>query len=267
MDAVRQFLRVIFYLLMVGLLLLVGAVVGTIAADAVFGPRATDVSNVSYSGADGTELVAYLNIPPNAEILPAVILLPNHWGLNSQTIRLANLLSEAGYVVIAPDLFRGASSGVLTRALLLSGTTAEAQVMQDVQSAYDYLTGLDVVQADSVGILGLGYGGGMAVRFAAEQPGIGATVTAYGDVPTRPDLLAELNGPVLGVFGELDLFVTPDQAERFKAALETADMPHEVVIYDALGHDFLTFPQITVEGALAGQVWQRVVRFFDQNLS
>jgi carboxymethylenebutenolidase len=266
MNPVQQVLRVILIIGIILTLLLAGGFIGIFAADAIFGPKASSVSNVSYPAADGSTLLAYINIQPGMEIRPGIIMAPDFWGLDLQITRLANLLADEGYVVIAPDLYRGSATAMLPRARLLGLLVPGDRIMNDMQSAYDYLLTVDTVDPNAIGIIGLGYGGGAALRYAAQNPNVTAVVDAYGEVLNGPDELGDLRGPVMGLFASRDSLVHPTQVDHFRVLLNDAGIENEITVYDKLSTGFFHFPEITVIGSAVHVAWREVVAFFDTNL-
>ena len=266
MDAVSQFGRNALLVGIILVLIAVGGFIGTFAADAVFGPKAAAISNVTYPAEDGSTLLAYINIQPGLEMRPGIILAPDMWGLDEQVLRLTNLLANEGYVVIAPDLYRGAASAMLPRAMLLESRTPDNRVMSDLQSAFDYLTSVDTVDPNAIGMIGLGYGGGAALRYAASNPQISAVVDAYGDVLDDSDALDELRGPVLGLFAGQDSRIRSEQVDAFEVLLDEAGIENDLTVFNHLSSGFFHFPEITVIGSTIHNTWQDVVAFFDANL-
>jgi carboxymethylenebutenolidase len=266
MDAVIQFFRIVLVAGIILTLLLVGGFIGVFGADTIFGPKAADMSNITYPGADGTTLLAYINIPPGPEMRPGIIMAPDYWGLDEQMRRLANLLSDSGYVVIVPDLYRGAASAVLPRALLLGLLTPDDRAARDLRSAHDYLISLDTVNPDAVGVIGLGFGGGAAMRYAASDARVSAVVNAYGAVITSPEALGELRGPLMGLFVARDSLVQPQQVDQLRALLDDAGIENDLILYSHLDRGFLRFPEVTVVGSSVYNAWHRIVAFLDTQL-
>jgi carboxymethylenebutenolidase len=266
MDAVRQVLRVFLIIGIILTLLLVGGFLGTFAADALFGPKASSISNISYPAADGNTLLAYINIQPGMETRPGIIMAPDFWGLDEQVHRLANLLADEGYVVIAPDLYRGAASAMLPRAQLLRLLSPGNRVMSELQSAFDYLLSVNTVDPNAIGVIGFGYGGGAALRYAASNPQVSAVVDAYGDMLRSPDELGDLHGPVLGLFAGKDSGVRASQVDQFEALLDDAGIENDLNLLNNLSPGFFHFPEITVIGSSPYNAWQDVVAFFDKHL-
>jgi carboxymethylenebutenolidase len=73
--------------------------------------RLDAVTNTSIPGTGGgPEVRAYVAKPPGAGPFPVVIMIHEFFGLNAAITSMADGLSEAGYIVVAPDTFRGSTS-------------------------------------------------------------------------------------------------------------------------------------------------------------
>jgi carboxymethylenebutenolidase len=267
-EAIVELARVIAVILLIGMLLAVGALVGVVAADAAFGPKAADFSNITYPNpAGGGDLYAYLNIPQAEGPYPGVIMLPYQWGLNTEMTRLANFLSERGYITIVPDLYRGTATETLPRALLLTRLTPDDQLFADIQASFNYLTTLDEIDPTRIGIVGFGYGGGVALRYATRNPRLAATVDISGEVITSAEMLNGFEaGPVMGIFGANDTAIPPTQIGQFGAALEAAGIEHEIKTYEKVGSDFIKLPDLSIFNSTAYVAWTDMIHFLDEAL-
>ena len=267
MNSIVQFLRVLVVILFLSALLFIGGVIGVFAGDVLNGPKATDFSNVAYENEDSVELHAYLRVPPAAGRYPGVLMLPDRWGLNQEFVRMANLLADQGYAVMVPDLYRGQSTDALPRALALSLTTSEVQMLDDVDNAFHYLSSVSRVDTDRIGIIGFNFGGDSALRYATYNPQIRATATLFGSVITDPEELRGLGGPVKGIYVTNDWLIRPASIEAFDGALKEAGVPHDIRVYDHLSTGFLRFPLVAVRGTEINDIWKaEVVDFFDAHL-
>ncbi|MBE2223341.1 MAG: dienelactone hydrolase family protein, partial [Anaerolineae bacterium] len=80
---------------------------GIIIFDSLFGTNTAEFTNVTYTDQDGTELIGYLAQPEGEGPFPGVLLIHEWWGLNEGMTILADALAAEGYVVLAPDAYRG----------------------------------------------------------------------------------------------------------------------------------------------------------------
>lgn len=263
-------LRRILIGLVVVLLLVIVIGGGIVVGDAFGGVQARDVTNVTYTAEDGTELYGYLAQPANSdgETLPAVLMVHEWWGITEEITEMADLLAEEGYIVLAPDTYRGRVATTVPAAITLRVTVSEAQADSDMQAAYDYLASLPNVDVERIGVMGFCYGGGVALRHAILNPDIAATINLYGDTIADADdfgALLDSDKPLLGIFGEQDQQIPVSEVEAFDAALDEAGIPNEVTIYPGVGHAFVNPATIQDEGA-AQEAWAEILTFFDEHL-
>lgn len=249
-------------------LLLIALFAGAIIFDSLFGSDTADFANIEYENMDGQKLYGYLATPQGPGPHPAVLLIHEWWGLNEGITTLADALAEEGYVVFAPDGYRGNVTAAFPRALWLRITTPEEQVEADMDSALDYLRDLDGVDAERVASMGFCFGGGHSLQLGLRQSeNLALTIIYYGAVVTEPDLLRPLTEaqPVLGIFAEEDNTIFPAEVLEFEAALNSLDIENEITIYPGVGHAFLNEENYNQEGP-AGDAWAQTLAFLEKNL-
>jgi carboxymethylenebutenolidase len=250
------------------MLLIVVLFVGTIFFDSLFGSDTADYANVTYRDASGQELLGYLAEPEGPGPFPAVLLIHEWWGLNEGMTVLADALAEEGYVVFAPDGYRGNVTAAFPRALWLRLTTPTEQVEADMDSALAYLRSLENVDTERVASMGFCFGGGHSLQLGLRQSeNLALTIIYYGAVVTDPALLAPLTDgqPVLGIFAEEDNTIFPEEVLEFEAALNSLDVENEITIYPGVGHAFLTEDNYNEPGP-AGDAWAQTLTFLEKNL-
>lgn len=259
--------RIVFGLLAL-VLLTVLLFAGVVIFDSLFGSDTADFANVAYSDASGNELLGYLATPEGSGPHPAVLLIHEWWGLNEGITVLADALAEEGYVVFAPDGYRGNVTAMFPRALWLRLTTPAQQVEADIDSSLSYLRDLEGVDSARVASMGFCFGGGHSLQLGLRQSeNLALTIMYYGAVVTEPDLLRPLTEaqPVLGIFAEEDNTIFPEEVLEFEAALNSLDIENEITIYPDVGHAFLNENNYDQPGP-AGDAWSQTVRFLAENL-
>jgi carboxymethylenebutenolidase len=259
--------RVVLGLLAVILLLAV-VITGLNTYDAIFGPKATDVTNISFSDSHGNSRRGYLAIPPKPGPHPAVLLIHEWWGLNEGITVLADALAREGYVVLAPDVYRNHATTLFTRAIWLRITIPTEQVKTDVDSALDHLLTLEEVDTERVASMGFCFGGGHSLQLGLRQSEkLSATIVYYGQVVTGLDELRPLKKaePVLGIFGAEDQQILKQDVLEFEAALNSLDIENEITIYDGVGHAFVNEDNYNKPGP-AMDAWQQTLAFLETNL-
>ena len=112
-------------------------------------------------------------------------------------------------------------------------------------------------------------GGRLAYVSAARVRGLSGAVAYYGHLQAEPgrlaplQLAAEIQIPVLGVFGGADPNITADQIAAFRDALTTEQ---EIVTYPGAPHGFLRYGA-TEHRAAIDDALQRTYRFFASALT
>ena len=240
---------------------------GTIFYDSFFGHNTAEFSNITYTNANGEELLGYLALPDGPGPYPGILLIHEWWGLNEGITILAEALAAEGYVVFAPDAYRGEVTAVFPRALYLRLSTPEAQVFADVDSGLAYLRGLDEVDTERIASMGFCFGGGQSLQLGLRQSeNLAMTILYYGAVVTDPELLRPLieAQPVLGIFAEEDQQIFVEDVLEFEAAMNSLGIENQVTIYPGVGHGFINEHNFNQPGT-AGDAWQEAITFLNDH--
>ncbi len=144
--------------------------------DKVF-PKSDKVEHkkITFHNRYGIELVADMYVPKNAQGKLSAIAVSGPFGaVKEQTSGLyAQHMAERGFLTIAFDpSFTGESGGEPRRMASPDINT------EDFLAAVDYLSNLENVDAEKIGIIGICGWGGMAINAAALDPRIKATVAS-----------------------------------------------------------------------------------------
>jgi carboxymethylenebutenolidase len=263
----RSFKRIIYGLLILFSTLVV-LVAGSIAVDYVAGTdRLSSVANTTIPGANGgPDVRAYVAEPAGAGPFPTVIMIHEFWGLNDAIVSKADLLAEEGYLVVAPDTFRGSTTGWIPRAIYQVISTRPENVNADLDSVYAWLESQAEVDQDQIGIVGFCYGGRTSLAYSLHNNRLAATVIFYGSPETDPEILKTLPGPVLGIFGGADQSIPVEQVEAFDSALTEAGVPHEITVYEGQPHAFVEDAEGIKAGGAQAEAWHQMLAFLEANL-
>ena len=236
---------------------------------AVGGGRVARLTNADITVADADPAVirGYVAVPDGPGPHPAVIMVHEFFGLRQSIIEKADLLASDGYLVVAPDLYRGASTGWIPRAIVLSSTVDEERVISDLDAVFAWLRERDDVLHDSIGLVGFCFGGRHGMRYALGNHDLAAVAVFYGAVPRSVDQLGSFETPVLGVFGRRDRSIPVRDVLDFEAALRERGVSHRISIYDDVGHAFITGADAIAAGGAAGAAWNELRVFFGEKLS
>ena len=264
MKTVKRILLGLLGLVM-GLVILLA---GSVAIDfAIGGERINAVTNTTIPGQNGgPDVRAYVAMPPGEGPFPVVIMIHEFYGLNESIVGKAEGLAQEGYLVVAPDTFRGSTTAWIPRAIYQVITNKPEQVNQDLDSVYAWIEAQPNAAANRTGIVGFCYGGRASLSYSLHNDQLAATVIFYGSPITDPQVLQSLPGPVLGIFGGADNSIPVEDVHAFEAALDQAGIPNEITIYENQPHAFVTDMESIRSGGVQGQAWAQMLEFFEKNL-
>lgn len=194
---------------------------------------------------DGT-FGAYI-AKPDVTPAPAVIVIQEIFGINTEIRAKCDELAKMGYVAIAPDLFwRIAEKGLeldpenedeLQRAFDLYGEFDAQTGIEDLKSTLTFARNHEDVATNSVGCVGFCLGGFLAFGMAVESD-IDAAVSYYGvNIPAMLDKKDQISKPLLMHIAENDQFVSAEEQQQIKDAL--GDNPQiSIHVYEGEDHAF-----------------------------
>jgi len=200
----------------------------------------------------GAGISAVRALPKAKGKRPAVIILHERYGIDQHTKDLTVKLAQAGFVGLAPDLFHrftGDRKAVLRGEQRVDLTDEGA--LEDLNGAVEYLKKLKEVDGARIGIIGVCQTGRQPVLLAAKRNDVAGAVVLYGAVGGREwqgnelrptpieELIAQVNCPVLGVFGEADHIISLDDVLRFRNCLEKSKKNYHIRVYPGAPHGWL----------------------------
>ncbi len=230
----------------------------------------SSVKPMTYRAKDGTEIPAYLTLPPGKEStrgLPAIVM--PHGGPSARDVWGFDWLAQAfayhGYAVIQPN-FRG-SAGYGDKWLLQNGFKSWRTSVGDVVDAGLWLINEGIADPNSIAIVGWSYGGYAALQSDVVAPNLFKAVVAIAPVTdfqllkqeasdfTNSYLVNEFVGegahltegsplqnavkisaPVLMFHGDLDINVGVHQSRKMHEKLRDLDKKSELVVFKGLAH-------------------------------
>lgn len=176
---------------------------------------------------------AYLRVPDGARA--GVVVLHAWWGLNDDVIAYADRLVEAGFAVLAPDMFRGQVATTQEDAERLSNE-GDAGIAGDVAwAAIDRLVEALGPNAP-IGVLGWSFGAAYAIWAPSVRERAKATVAYYGTY--TDSFIGEASAPLIGHFAEVDPFTSEDDILDLEEAYRKAGRDATTYRYPGTGHWF-----------------------------
>lgn len=196
--------------------------------------------NVKFN-ARGLRVAGILNIPENTEGKknPAIVCVHPGSSCKEQTAGIyAEKLAELGYVTIVFDAsYQGESEG---EPRYIEDPAAR---VEDIRSAVDYLTTLDFVDEDRIGVLGVCAGGGYAVNAAMTERRIKAVGTVVGanigrvnressdPIKTLEAIAKQRTAEARGAETMITNWIPRNQEEREQAGITDIDIVEAVDYY------------------------------------
>ena len=199
----------------------------------------------------GKDMPAMICEPEGEGPHPALVLamhMPAHMGLEGDqfTENLIQRFADNGYLSIVPFIFHRFPLE-MDRMEKLAGFD-DQEIHADQEAAYQWLIDNENVDSNRVGIVGHCLGGRNAWLSAGYNPNYqvcasmwgGRKNTGWGDGNPSPlDLTAQINCPVIGIWGFADGVGSPEDADTEEQALITAGIDYEFHRYDGAGHAFM----------------------------
>jgi carboxymethylenebutenolidase len=199
---------------------------------------------------------AYQRIPDGARA--GVVVLHAWWGLNDDVIAYADRLADAGFAVIAPDMFHGQVATEVEDAERLSGEGDAGDAGAIAFAAVDQLAeglGPDA----SLATLGWSFGAAYAIWAPSERARVASTVVYYGAY--ADEFLKDSTAPLLGHFAEEDPFTTDDEVSELEAGYSRAGRDITTYRYPGTGHWFAEPSRDAYRPEAAELAFERTVAF------
>jgi dienelactone hydrolase len=181
---------------------------------------------------------------------PAVIVIPEWWGLNDYPKMRARMLAKLGYVAMALDVYgdgKVAETPDSAQAYATPFYMHPEKAKARIDAAIAKLRTYDIVDTAEIGAIGYCFGGGVLLNTARLGDDLKAVVSFHGSLigtPARKDLLRT---KILVCHGNADKFVTPDMVAAFKKQMDSIGAAYTFIGYDSATHAF-TNPASTANG-------------------
>ena len=234
----------------------------------------TDKSErVTLRVSDGTDVGAYVARPRGVGPHPAMLVLQEALGVNSQIRGVADRYAGLGFLAIAPDPFHRIRPGYeastidreqvmqLVRALTTEGLVADAD------AAYRWLTAQPDVRTTQIAAVGFCMGGRAAYLANSALP-LAAAISYYGGgiAPGLLDRAAQLHGPHLFFWGGADPGIPPEQRRAVADAVRAAAKRFVDVEFSDANHAFFNEQVDRYHPAAARQSWALGLAFLEATL-
>src|SRR6478672_5418034 len=219
---------------------------------------------------DAGEMPAHVWTPASGTG-PGLLLLQEIFGVSAYIQRRGADLAEAGYVVLAPELYWRLDAGPVDE----SSDGAIQEAMGRVQqldwptTVADAVAALGAVRARATGgtgLVGFCFGGGLAFNVAAvEEPDV--LVSYYGSgIPGLLELAPRVTAPSLHHFGTADSYLDAGTVAAVREAVTAGGTTVEFELYEGADHAFDNDDFALHHADASALAWQRTLAFLAREL-
>lgn len=173
---------------------------------------------------------------------PAVLVVPEWWGLNDYAKGRARQLAEMGYVAFAVDMY---GKGVLAKTAKEAGELAgkfrsdRAMMRTRIASALAELRKNDRVDPKRIAAIGYCFGGTAVLELARSGADIAGVVSFHGGLDNpKPDDAKNIKCKVLVLTGADDPSVSAEQVKAFQDEMRKAGVDWQMTFYSGARHGF-----------------------------
>lgn len=236
---------------------------------------------IRIKGANGDAIRAYYSRPLGAGPYPGIVLIPHMPGWDEWCRETARRFTEHGYSVVCPNIYDRVGTDtppeLATRAREM-GEPKDDSVLGDVQGSINFLKD-QMTGNGNVGVIGMCSGGRHTFLAACKCEGVDAAVDCWGGgVIQNPERkmpqqtynpieeAADLQCPLLGIFGNDDMMPTPEEVNKTEEVLKDLGKDYEFHRYDGAGHGFWYYDKPMYRQEQAMDSFNKVIEFFDRKL-
>jgi len=212
---------------------------------------------------------AYEARPAGAGPFPALLVIHENRALTDHIRDVARRFAAQGYVAVAPDLLSRVGGREKfptdTEAVAAINALTPDGVREDLQSTFDFVKGRSYVKPDRIGVIGYCWGGGNSLLMGTRVKELRTVVVYYGPNPANIDDVANITGPVLGVYGELDTRISMN-VPALVDAMKKHNKSFEYKIYPGAAHAFFNDTGANYNKTAADEAWITTLAFLEKNL-
>ena len=220
--------------------------------------------NILYQ-VDGKSYEGYYVSP--SETAPLILLIHDWNGLTNYEEIRANMLADAGYAVIAADLFGAGIRPTEDN----DKRQHTGELYRDREKMRALMQGaLDAAKAEGASVdrvvaMGYCFGGAAVLELARSGAELNGFVSFHGGLITpEGQSYQNTKGKVLVFHGTADSAITMEQFAQLARELETAGIPHEMTAYGGAPHGFTEFGSDRYREEADKASWQRFLVFLEQ---
>jgi carboxymethylenebutenolidase len=192
----------------------------------------------------------FIAVPDQAAKSPCVIVIHERYGFVRHTRDIAERFASDGFVAVAPDLYFAHPDQEALHRGDANCDVADPNALIALEAVIDVLTAIPQADIGRLAVMGVCQTGRLPLVVAAARP-ISAALVWYGAAQPREwavsskyprpldDIIAAVDCPVLGMFGETDHLISVDDVRRFRDCLERHRRSYSIHLYRDAPHGWL----------------------------
>ena len=247
---------------------------GPVRADAIHtDTNGLDTGDTKIKVSDG-DMPAYYARPTGVAHPPIILVAMEIFGLHEYIKDVTRRLGHLGAFAVAPDYYFRADVDLtkiddMPKLFPIVNAKKDTELFSDLDAtvAWAQSQGGD---GNRLGIMGFCRGGRTVWHYSTHNPSLKAGVAFYGTLIDKSDaapkssleLAPEVKEPVLGLYGEADTGITPDQVKQMEDALKAAGKTAEFHEYPGAPHGFHADYRPSYRPEAAQDGWNRMVGWF-----
>ena len=252
---------------------------GPVRADAI----QTDTKGLKAGMADvavaGGKMPVYYARPESVQNPPVILVCMEVFGLHEWVKDITRRIGHLGAFGVAPNYyFRAETNGTdltkfgvedLPKLFPIVNAKADTELFADLDATVAWAKSQGG-NTNKLGIIGFCRGGRNVWHYSTHNPNLKAGVAFYGSIVDKSDaapkntleLASEVKEPVLGLYGEADTGIPPDQVKQLEAALKAAGKTAEFHEYPGAPHGFVADYRASYRKDAAEDGWKQMTAWF-----
>lgn len=233
--------------------------------------------DISYAG-DNTTMNGFVAYDTSIDTKrPAILVIPEWWGLNDYPKMRARELAKLGYMAMAVDMYGNglttdspSTAGKLATPFYANPQKAKARI----DAALVALRSYQQTDTNKIAAIGYCFGGGMVLNMARLGEHFKGVVSFHGSLVGTPANKDLLKAKILVCHGTDDPFVKKEEVDQFKKQMDSIQADYTFKAYPGAVHAF-TNPNATEAGkkwnipiaynaAADSASWNDMKAFFDR---
>jgi carboxymethylenebutenolidase len=223
---------------------------------------------VELSVADGSAMRAWFSRPAKEETGAGLMVFQEAFGVNAHIRSVADRFANAGYTVIAPELYHRSAPGFEGKyedsapSIALARQLTTEGLENDVRATHEFLRER---VGDQIACVGYCMGGRVSFLANTTVP-VRAAVSYYGGIADVVSRAADCSAPALFFWGEKDKHITSEHRQTIAEGMHASKHPSVQVTFSDADHGFFCDQRPSYNPAAAKLSWNLTLSFFEQYL-